>query len=482
MLFNSLQFCTFFVVVTSLYFLLPWRHRWKMLLAASCIFYMAFVPAYIFVLFATILIDYWMGIKIAASQGRARRIYLWVSIVATCLVLFVFKYYNFFAITVRQLQGALGAPADFPIASIILPIGLSFHTFQSLSYVIEVYRGNQEPERNFGIYALYVMFYPQLVAGPIERPQNLLHQFYENHRFDLENFSQGMLLIAWGFFQKMVIADRAATYVNQVYGNWTTYSGLSLIVATLLFAVQIYADFAGYSTIAIGCARVMGFRLMRNFNHPYFACSISEFWKRWHISLSTWFRDYVYIPLGGSRVSQSRCFVNLLITFVVSGLWHGANWTFIVWGAYNGALLILEEILKPLTSRLGDSAIVIGLRRLVVVALSCIGWVFFRAAHLSDAFQILGRMFSARLFSRTDWLEAALAFTGASTAFAVGITTLVLIVLFFTIEWMQEQNSLSVPSRFQLSWNYAALTTVALCQCVLMFGILRSSAFIYFQF
>lgn len=482
MLFNSLQFCAFFVIVTSLYFLLPWRHRWKMLLAASCLFYMAFVPAYIFVLFATILIDYWMGIKIASSQGRARRSYLLISIIATCLVLFIFKYYNFFAITAKQIQAALGAPANFPIADLILPIGLSFHTFQSLSYVIEVFRGNQEPERNFGIYALYVMFYPQLVAGPIERPQNLLHQFHENHCFDLEDFSQGLLLIAWGLFQKTVIADRAAVYVNQVYGHWTIYSGLSLIVASLLFTVQIYADFSGYSAIAIGCARVMGFRLMRNFNHPYFACSFSEFWKRWHISLSTWFRDYLYIPLGGSRGSQSWCFVNLLITFVVSGLWHGANWTFIVWGAYNGVLLILEKVLSPFTSHLGNSAIINGLRRLVVVTLSCLGWVFFRSPHLSDAFHILARMASARLFSRTDWIEAGLAFTGWNTSFAVGITTITLILLFFAIEWIEEKRFPFANCMSRESWNYAALTTVVLFQGILMFGTLRASAFIYFQF
>jgi alginate O-acetyltransferase complex protein AlgI len=487
MLFNSLQFCAFFIIVTSLYFLLPWQQRWKMLLAASCIFYMAFVPAYIVVLFTTILIDYWMGIKIAASEGRTRRVYLYVSIVATCLVLFIFKYYNFFAITVRQLEALFGGAASFPLAHLILPIGLSFHTFQSLSYVIEVYRGKQEPERNFGIYALYVMFYPQLVAGPIERPQNLLYQFREDHRFDLENFSQGLRLVAWGFFQKMVIADRAAAYVNEVYGHWSTYSGLTLLFASLMFAVQIYADFAGYSTIAIGCARIMGFRLMRNFNHPYFACSIGEFWRRWHISLSTWFRDYVYIPLGGNRVSVPRFYLNLLITFTVSGLWHGANWTFIVWGAYHGTLLILESVLQPVTSRLGNSAIVTGIRRLMTIALACIGWVFFRAPHLSDAFHILQRMAGARLFSKTDWFEAVLAFTGSNAAFAVCTTTVALIALFFTIEWIEEKGISLMPDGlrsfwFKHSWSQAAVTTVVLFQSVLMFGVLRASAFIYFQF
>jgi D-alanyl-lipoteichoic acid acyltransferase DltB (MBOAT superfamily) len=487
MLFNSLQFCAFFVIVTSLYFLLPWQQRWKMLLVASCVFYMAFVPAYIVVLFTTILIDYWMGIKIAASEGKTRRAYLFISIIATCLVLFVFKYFNFVAITVRQLQGLLGGAASFPLVNLILPIGLSFHTFQSLSYVIEVYRGKQQPERNLGIYSLYVMFYPQLVAGPIERPQNLLHQFREDHGFDLENFSQGLRLVAWGFFQKMVIADRAAEYVNGVYRHWSSFSGLTLIIASLLFSVQVYADFSGYSTIAIGCARIMGFRLMRNFNHPYFSCSFSEFWKRWHISLSTWFRDYVYIPLGGNRVGLSRHYLNLLITFTISGLWHGANWTFVVWGAYNGILLILESTLAPLTSRLGNSLLVTAVRRMVTLCLICIGWVFFRAPHLSDAFAILRRMAGARLLARSDWFEATMAFSVSNTSFAVGTITVVLILLFFMVEWMEENGLSAFPDwlrsfQCQHPWGQEAFTTIALFQAIMMFGVLRASAFIYFQF
>jgi D-alanyl-lipoteichoic acid acyltransferase DltB (MBOAT superfamily) len=482
MLFNSLHFCLFFVVTTSLYFLLPWRQRWKMLLAASCLFYMAFVPAYIVVLFTTILIDYWMGIRIAESNGVRRRLYLLISVVATCLVLFVFKYYNFFALSVRQLQALLGGAASFPLAHLILPIGLSFHTFQSLSYVIEVYRGRQQPERHFGIYALYVMFYPQLVAGPIERPQNLLHQFYQDHRFNLDDFSRGMLLIAWGFFQKMVIADRCAHYVNEAYGHWQSYSGVTLIVAALLFSIQIYADFAGYSTIAIGCARVMGIQLMQNFNHPYFASSVSEFWQRWHISLSTWFRDYIYFPLGGSRVSPPRHYFNLMVVFLISGLWHGANWTFLVWGLYHAVLLILETSLRPVTSRLVKSGWFVALHRIATLSLICLGWVFFRAAHVSDAFSILGKMATARILSISDWMEAALTFTGTNTSVAVGTVTILLIAAFLAVEWFQESGRSVNLHLVTLSPKYAALVTVALFQIILMFGVLRASAFIYFQF
>jgi alginate O-acetyltransferase complex protein AlgI len=483
MLFNSLQFCVFFLVVSTLYYLLPWHWRWKMLLLASCVFYMSFIPAYITILASTILIDYFMGIKIAGSSGSRRLFYLQVSIVATCLVLFIFKYYNFFALTVRETQHLLGGDSSFPIAQIILPIGLSFHTFQSLSYVVEVYRGKQKPETNFGIYALYVMFYPQLVAGPIERPQNLLHQFYKEHPFELSNIVEGLRLIAWGFFQKMVIADRSAQYVNRVYGTWDKQSGLSLLAATLLFAVQIYADFSGYSSIAIGCARVMGFKLMTNFNHPYFAKSISEFWKRWHISLSTWFKDYVYIPLGGSRTTISRHYVNLLLTFAISGLWHGANWTFVVWGAYNGVLLVIESALRRTGLRLSHNAFGNAIRRTITLTTICIGWVFFRAANLTQACHIISRIFSDTSFQLASIQTAVLPFTGDSSAFAVGVITCALVIVMFSLEAFSEASRWTWTihgSNSRLA--YQGLSIVALFQIILLFGVLRASAFIYFQF
>src|SRR6476661_6892279 len=259
MLFNSLQFCAFFVIVTTAYYLLPWRRRWQMLLAASCFFYMSFVPAYILILLVTIALDYYMGLRIAASTGKRRLIYLWVSIVSTCLVLFVFKYYNFFVAASTGAGRLLGMRSTLPLSSLILPIGLSFHTFQSLSYVVEVYRGRQRAERHFGIYALYVMFYPQLVAGPIERPQRLLHQFREEHRFDYDRVVAGLQLMAWGLLKKVVVADRLAELANRVYDAPRNYTGLPLVTGTVAFAFQIYCDFSGYSDIAIGSAQVMGF-------------------------------------------------------------------------------------------------------------------------------------------------------------------------------------------------------------------------------
>jgi len=313
MLFNSLEFLIFFPVVTLLYFLLPHRHRWWMLLAASCGFYMMFIPKYIIILAVTIIIDYVAGILAEKPDlsPHKRKSILTISILSTCLVLFIFKYFNFFNTNFAHLAALLHW--NYPIAALklALPIGLSFHTFQSLSYVIEVYCGRQKAEHHFGIYSLYVMFYPQLVAGPIERPQNLLHQFYAKHAFDYQRVTDGLKLMVWGLFKKVVIADRLAIAVNTVYNDPHSFTGIPLIIATAFFAFQIYCDFSGYSDIAIGAAQVMGFRLMDNFNRPYFAKSIPEFWKRWHISLSTWFRDYLYIPLGGNRAKTWRWQYNL---------------------------------------------------------------------------------------------------------------------------------------------------------------------------
>ena len=395
MLFNSIDFLIFFPVVTALYFLLPQRLRWVLLLAASCVFYMFFIPIYILILFVTITIDYFAGIYIEKSAGKGRVFFLSLSIVSLCAFLFFFKYFNFFNANFATIAQFLDLHYPIPALRIILPIGLSFHTFQSLSYVVEVFRGNQKAERNFGIYALYVMFYPQLVAGPIERPQNLLHQFYEKHRFEPRRVVDGLKLMMWGMFKKVVIADRLAVFVNQIYDHPHDYTGIWLILATIFFAFQIYCDFSGYSDIAIGAARVMGFRLMQNFNRPYFAKSIAEFWKRWHISLSTWFRDYLYIPLGGSRVGPKRWYFNLFITFLVSGLWHGANWTYVAWGALNGAYLIggiwYNRLAGPgLLSRyakVGNLLKVLG-----TFGLTCFAWIFFRARSIGDALHIVGNL------------------------------------------------------------------------------------------
>jgi alginate O-acetyltransferase complex protein AlgI len=391
MLFNSLAFLFFFPLVTIIYFLLPHKWRWVHLLLASCIFYMFFIPVYILILFVTILIDYFAGIYIEESEDKKRRYFLIFSIISTCLVLFIFKYYNFFIGNFNEIAHFIGWSYSLEALKIILPIGLSFHTFQSLSYVIEVYRGHQKAERNFGIYSLYVMYYPQLVAGPIERPQNLLHQFKQVHHFRFQNFYSGLRLILYGFFMKLVVADRLAIYVDAVYNNSNKHNGATLAAATIFFSFQIYCDFAGYSSIAIGVSRIMGIRLMTNFRRPYLSGSVSEFWRRWHISLSTWFKDYVYISLGGNRVkSKMIASFNLLTTFLISGFWHGANWTFVIWGGLNGFYLIVENgfrsmflLSKKRTWKLKYFA------SIYVFLLISVSWVFFRSSSTTQAFAIL---------------------------------------------------------------------------------------------
>ena len=312
MLFNTFGFIfLFFPIVTLVYFLLPHSYRWVWLLGASVYFYSYFIPYYLFILVLAIIIDYSAGILIENSTNKKhKKYYLVASILSTVLLLFIFKYYNFAVSNINHLTGYINSDWGISLLSFALPVGLSFHTFQSLSYVIEVYRGNQKAERHFGIYSLFVMFYPQLVAGPIERPQNVLHQFYEKHNFDLNKFTMGLRLMIWGLFKKVVIADNINVITNNIFENYAHLNSFYLYFGALLFSIQIYCDFSGYSDIAIGSARCMGFNLMENFNLPYISQSIKEFWSRWHISLSTWFRDYVYLPLGGSRVSEKKTILN----------------------------------------------------------------------------------------------------------------------------------------------------------------------------
>jgi alginate O-acetyltransferase complex protein AlgI len=479
MLFNSIQFALFFPIVTLLHFVLPHRWRWALLLAASCLFYMAFIPAYILILTLTIAIDYSAAIWIEKTQGTERKTALILSIVSTCLVLLLFKYLSFADHNLAMLAKLVGWNYSEHILGIVLPIGLSFHTFQSLSYVVEVYRGNQRAERHFGIYSLYVMFYPQLVAGPIERPQNLLHQFREKKSLNYENVAFGLKLMAWGFFKKTVIADRLAPFVNEVYSSPLDFSGATLALATVAFAYQIYCDFSGYSDIAIGAARVMGFRLMRNFDSPYFSQSIGEFWKRWHISLSTWFRDYLYIPLGGNRTSVPILYRNLLITFMVSGLWHGANWTYVVWGALNGFYLVFGHWTAASRNRIHtwsrirrDSHIALLFRVTLTFVLTCIAWIFFRASSLPDALAILTRI-------GTEWNTA-----GRSVQSLTAFDATVLLIAILTLEVVQlgremAKHRTQMPGLpVYLRWT----AYYALIGSVLVFGVFQRSQFIYFQF
>ena len=403
MLFNSIEFLIFFPVVVLLNFLLPFRFRCYFLLAASYFFYMCWKPSYVFLIVLCTIINYWAARIIGATDNRSkRRNVLAISLITNLAMLFWFKYVYFLDETLRSvLNNFHMSYHNITEFDILLPIGISFYTFQAISYTIDVYRGKQKPENNLAIFALYVSFFPQLVAGPIERSTRLLPQFYHQYRFDYQRVASGVRLIIWGLFKKMVIADRLALYVDAVYSNPGEHHGMPVVLATYFFAFQIFCDFSGYSDIAIGSARVMGYRLMDNFKAPYFAQSISEFWRRWHISLSTWFRDYLYIPLGGNQVPKEVWTVNILLVFVVCGLWHGASWNYVVWGALHGVYIVTERLTRGVGKRLcaflhieEQTGLHTVLKIFLTFNLVCFAWIFFRAATVHDALLIIRNMFA----------------------------------------------------------------------------------------
>lgn len=343
MLFNSYNFLIFFPIVTLIYYLIPQKIKYIWLLLASYYFYMCWNAKYVLILLFSTTITYVSGLLITRANKckeehkkiKMKKIFVALSFIINLAILFLFKYFDFAIDNVNRVLSHFSMQIINPSFDVILPVGISFYIFQALSYTVDVYRNDVKAEKNFLKYALFVSFFPQLVAGPIERSKNLLKQVHEKHYFDGQRVKDGLLLMIWGGFQKIVIADRVAIVVDTVFNNFPQYGGMYIVVAAILFAFQIYCDFSGYSIIAIGAAKVMGFELMENFNAPYMSMSVAEFWRRWHISLSSWFRDYLYIPLGGNRKGKLRKYINLMIVFIVSGLWHGAQWSFIVWGALN---------------------------------------------------------------------------------------------------------------------------------------------------
>lgn len=458
-----------------------------MLLTASCAFYMAFIPQYIIILLATVLVDYVAGIYIEKTAGKKRKLFLVMSIVANIGVLGFFKYFNFFNENIAYLAQAIHWNYPVSALQIILPIGLSFHTFQAMSYTIEVYRGKQKAEKHLGIYALYVMFYPQLVAGPIERPQNLIHQFYEDHKFEYQRVVDGLLLMGWGMFKKVVIADRLAILVNQVYGSPLDYAGLPLIIATIFFAFQIYCDFSGYSDIAIGAAKVMGFKLMTNFDRPYSSRSIGEFWKRWHISLSTWFKDYVYFSMGGSKVSKWRWSFNVLVVFLISGLWHGANWTYIVWGALNGFYMIFSngtagsrkkfvEIVKIQKFPTLYKIIQVG----ITFGLVSFSWIFFRAQNMQEAFYIVSNLFNnlSNVLSLGGLKASISGFGFDRYDYLIAIISILIMEIVQKLQRNESVSELFTKQKMWIRWP----AYYALVFAIILFGVFGQSDFIYFQF
>ncbi len=479
MLFNSLEFIFFFPLVVALYFTISPKYRWILLLIASYYFYMCWNYKYIVLIAFSTVVDYLAGILMyRTKKKKLRTVYLIASLTTNLGLLFFFKYFNFFGESINFLFSKFNIFYEVPAYNYLLPVGISFYTFQTLSYTIDLYKKNRKPEYHFGKFALFVSFFPQLVAGPIERSENLLPQFHKNFTFDYERVKSGILLMCWGFFKKVVIADRLAEYVNMVYNNAPEYTGVPLIMATLFFAFQIYCDFSGYSDIAIGSAKIMGYDLMTNFRRPYLAVNIQDFWRRWHISLSTWFRDYVYIPLGGSRVAKWRWHTNLFITFLVSGLWHGAEWTFVIWGALHGFYLVFANITKTFKNRINQS---IGLNNvpqlhhvlqvMVTLVLVLFGWIFFRANNTADAILIINNLF---------------VFTGPQQLNLFRIPSdlpiaLVSIGLLIIIEIIEERASLFEKMQ-QLTRPVKWAILTILIVLVFVLGMWEAQDFLYFQF
>ncbi len=490
MLFNSMTFLVFFAVVVLMYYSLAYKHRWVLLFVASCIFYSAFVPEYLLILFAIILIDYWAARIIdKVDDKKKKKIWLGVSILSTCSILVLFKYFNFFSVNISALATFFHWNYDPVLLKWILPIGLSFHTFQSLSYVFEVYHGRQQPEKHLGIYATYVMFFPQLVAGPIERPQNLLPQFREKYPLLYKNFSIGFRLALYGFFKKMVIADNLAPYVDQVYNNPDNYGAGVTVLVTFFFAVQIYCDFSGYSDIALGTARIMGFKLMTNFRQPYFSTSIPEFWRRWHISLSTWFRDYVYVPLGGNKVDRWRWYYNLFIVFLLSGIWHGAGWTFVIWGLLHWGYYLFYYSTKRVRTRMAHlsglynypavNSLISGLVTFLAVVFA---WIAFRAKDIATVNDMLHNMIALKGSFASDIKnlvrQVQLAEPASSAMHYIVCSLLVFIIVEIAISYKRTL-PVFVSAPRVLRWG----TYYGLLIWIYLFGVYDNAPhFIYFQF
>ena len=480
MLFNSLQFLVFFIVIASLYFNIPQRFRPALLLIASCFFYMNFVPVYLLIMSGTITIAYIFGLVMVNEKHGRNKIYISIGILFVTGILAFFKYYISYNEYIINLL--YGEPKNYvPMLSILLPVGLSFHTFQVISYMVEVHRGNIKPEKNYGIFSLYVLFFPQLVAGPIERPQNLLPQFKEEHNFDFGNFKSGAMLMAFGYFKKVVIADRLGMVVDGSYNSAAGQTGSELLIATLFYSLQLYCDFSAYSEIAVGSAKIMGFNLTDNFNAPYFSKSISEFWTRWHISLSTWLRDYLFLPIAYKmlRIVKNKILrlkpevwsylTATILTMFIAGLWHGNTSAFVIWGLLHGIFLAASFVkgraYKKYKVKISRNILISFIRIVISFLLVSFTWIFFRAADVSSAFLIINKIFSVTVLSKPSF-----ALNGAEMIFS-----LILIVFLFAKEKLWPVINTSSNLRFYVLIFIISLTCY-------FFGIFDQKQFIYFQF
>lgn len=475
MLFNSLQFLAFFPVITALYFLTPHRFRWITLLLGSCYFYMAYVPQYVLILFFLILVDYIAGLTISASKGRKRKVVLLISIACNIGILCFFKYFTYIIANSGFVLHILSdRNFSLPHQNILLPIGLSFHTFQAISYTIEVYRKKQKAEKHLGIYALYIMFYPQLLAGPIESPQNLLPQFTQRKSFNSNRIISGLKIMMFGFIKKVVIADRMGFIVNQVYQNPANAGSMKLLLTVLIFfPFQIYCDFSGYSSIALGAARVMGFELTDNFKTPYFSVTTIEFWSRWHISLNNWFRNYVYKPLAMRLRWMGRLsiLIAVFVTFTLSGIWHGVGWTFILFGIMQAVVISIELYFKIKTSELSKSL----LHKTAGIAATCtfiaLSLVFFRSVNLHQSMEVFSALFVHTNYRTSDIVGNKYTLIAYSIAISFVILTMV----------FEKYSARAVLYRNHTLQKEVSISLVMVL-ILLSFGVFNSLSFIYFQF
>lgn len=468
MLFNSMAYAIFLPSVFIIYWCIPSKFRWTLLLVASYYFYMMWNPKYVILIAFTTVVSYSCGLLLEKTSSKISRKILVFSALILCLgVLFVFKYYNF---TLDTLSHFISFKPRY--LKLLLPVGISFYTFQTLSYVIDVSRKKIKAEKNLGIYATFVSFFPQLVAGPIERSENLLPQIKEKHIFNIEATRYGIGLTVWGIYKKVIVADNIAIYVDEVYGNVYNYSGFSLVLATLLFTVQIYCDFSGYSDIATGSAKLLGIELMENFKSPYFSESVKEFWSRWHISLSTWFRDYLYIPMGGNRVKPLRTHFNVVVTFLVSGLWHGASWNFVIWGGLHGVTQVCENALG--IKKKSDRKILSFLRKIPVFLFVAYAWIFFRVDNYQQGIYVTKSLF--------------LGLTHPLQYFSKGIATINLpkeLLLCTTLLFVYDYISLKTDLIEWVCTKNAILRHAILISMIillLLIGYAGKSTFVYFQF
>lgn len=478
MLFNSAGYIVFFTIVCLVYFILPKKLKRVFLLLASYFFYSCWNLKYSLLMIFSTVATYLTAIAMdMVGAKKKKKLYLGLCFFVNLAILFVFKYYSFTVNFINKILGIAALSIDMPVIDVLLPVGISFYTFQALGYIVDVYRGEIKAERNFINYALFVSFFPQLVAGPIERSKNLLTQIDTLGTRRYENLSKGLLYILWGFFLKLVIADRAAIFVNQVFDSYQGYSYIFLCYAALLFAVQIYCDFYSYSIIAKGSAKILGYDLMDNFRAPYLSASITEFWRRWHISLSTWFKDYLYIPLGGNRKGSFRKHINVLIVFLVSGLWHGANYTFVLWGLIHGIFNILEDSFKGITKGIRDNFIYKNVRRLITFVVAVLSFVIFRSKNIGAAKAYLLGIFKRQAGS----LDTSIAFPYEDTVIlliAIAILVVIDILIYNKVKLADNIERRSLIVR----WPIYIFLLIA----TLIFGIYgpgySEAQFIYFQF